>query len=95
MKLVSRILIVLFIAFLSTPTIVTLIEKNTDVSIFYNFSEEEIHKDLKVIKAFLKQNNNFSLFETKNILKSKIISKNMLPHNNVSEEIFSPPPELV
>ena len=86
---------VLFIAFLSTPTVVTLIEKATDISMFYNFSEEEIHKDLKVIKEVIKQNNNFSFLEIENILKSKIISKNMLRHDNVTEEIFSPPPELV
>ena len=85
---------VLFIAFLSTPTIVTLIEENTDVSFFYNFSEEEIHQDLKVIKAVLKQNNNLSFLKTKNNLKLKIISKNESRHDNVTEEIFSPPPEL-
>lgn len=86
---------ILFIAFLSTPTVVTLIEKATDISMFYNFSEEEIHKDLKVIKEVIKQNNNFSFLEIENILKSKIISKNMLCHDNVTEEIFSPPPEFV
>ena len=85
---------VLFIAFLSTPTIVTLIEETTDVSYFYNFSEEEIHQDLKVIKAVLKQNNNLSFLKAKNNLKLKIISKNESRHDNVIEEIFSPPPEL-
>jgi hypothetical protein len=65
MKSVARILMVLFIAFLSMPTIVTLIEKNTDVSLFYSFAEEEIHKDLKEIKADLKQQFDYPSLDSK------------------------------
>ena len=95
MKLVARILMVLFITFLSTPTVVTLIEKNTDVSLFYSFSEEEIHKDLKEIKADLKQQFDYPFLDAKIKLNSKIVSENLSRHDNVAEEIFSPPPELV
>ena len=45
----------LFIAFLSAPTVVTLIKKNTDTSLFYSFAEEEINKELKEVKAEVKQ----------------------------------------
>ena len=86
---------VLFIAFLSTPTVVTLIEKATDISMFYNFSEEEIHKDLKVIKADLKQQFDYPFMDLKIKLNSKIISENLSHHDNVTSSIFSPPPELV
>lgn len=92
MKLVARILMVLFITFLSTPTVVTLIEKNTDISLFYSFSEEEIHKD---IKADLKQQFDYPFLDAKIKLNSKIISENLSRHDNVADEIFSPPPELV
>ena len=95
MKSVARILMVLFIAFLSMPTIVTLIEKNTDVSLFYSFAEEEIHKDLKEIKEDLKQQFDYPFMDAKIKLNSKIISENLSHHDNVSEEIFSPPPEFV
>ncbi|WP_298121258.1 hypothetical protein [Flavobacterium sp.] len=95
MKSVARILVVLFIAFLSTPTVVSLIEKNTDVSIFYSFSEEEIHKDLKEIKAELKQQFDYPFMDLKIKLNSKIISENLSHHDNVTSSIFSPPPELV
>ena len=95
MKSVARILMVLFIAFLSTPTIVTLIEKNTDISMFYSFSEEEIHKDFKDIKADIKQHFDYPFIEFKVTTNSKIISENLSRHDNVFEEIFSPPPELV
>ena len=91
----NKILMVLFIAFLSMPTIVTLIEKNTDVSLFYSFAEEEIHKDLKEIKADLKQQFGYPSLDSKIKLNSEIVSENLSHHDNVAEEIFSPPPELV
>ena len=94
MRFVARILLVLFVAFLSTPTIVKLIEKNTDISVFYSFSEEEIHKDYKEIKANLNQEFEFTFVNLSNITSSKIISENLSKHDNVFEEIFSPPPEL-
>lgn len=95
MKLVARILLVLFITFLSTPTVVTLIEKNTDISLFYSFAEEEIHKDFKEIKADLKQQFDYPFLDSKIKLNSKIVSENLSQHDKVLEEIFSPPPELV
>jgi ABC-type uncharacterized transport system substrate-binding protein len=95
MKLMSRILLLLFITFLSTPTLVTLIEKQTDVSIFYNFSEEEIHKDLKEIKANLKEDTTLVFFDWGQQENSKIIFENLSRHDNVFSKIFSPPPEIV
>lgn len=92
MKSVARILMILFITFLSTPTIVTLIEKNTDVSLFYSFSEEEVHKEFK---ADLRQNFDYPFLDIEINNDTKIISENLLQHDKVSEEIFSPPPELV
>lgn len=95
MKFAARILMFIFIAFLSTPTIVTLIEKNTDISMFFSSSEEETQKDFKEIKADLKQHFDYPFIECKISSNSKIISENLSRHDNVSEEIFSPPPELI
>lgn len=95
MKLIARFILFIFVAFLSTPTIVTLIEKNTDVSMFYNFAEEENHKDIKQIKADLSLGFDYPLIELRNNRDSKITSKNLLRHDNIAEEIFIPPPELV
>lgn len=86
---------VFFIVFLSTPTLVSLIEKNTDVSFFYNFAEEEIYKDLSEIKIDLKQQFVYPFLDTKIKLNSKIVSENLSRHDKVLEEIFSPPPELI
>jgi hypothetical protein len=77
------------------PTIVTLIEKNTDISVFYSFSEEEMHKDLKEVKANFKEELYFVFFDWNPKIKPKIIFENLAKHDNVFATIFSPPPELV
>lgn len=94
MKLIARFILFIFVAFLSTPTIVTLIEKNTDVSMFYNFAEEENHNDIKEIKANLNLVFDYPLIDAAKNTDSKIISKNSLRHIKITEEIFIPPPEL-
>ena len=95
MKYLSGIVLLLFVTFLSTPTIVTLIEKQTDISIFYSFSEEEIHKELKEIKANLKEETRIVLLDWNQQKNTKIIFENLSKHDNVFAAIFSPPPELV
>jgi hypothetical protein len=95
MKLIARFILFLFIAFLSTPTIVTLIEKNTDVSMFYDFAEEENNKELKEIKSDLILGFDYPFIDTRPIYDSIITTKNLLRHDKISEEIFIPPPELI
>lgn len=95
MKTAVSIMLFVFISFLSLPTIVTMIKKNTDISAFYSFSEEEITKHAKEVKAELKfcySDESFSFAPTP---KNKIISENLSKHDKVLEEIFSPPPELI
>ena len=84
----------MFITFLSTPTIVTLIEKNTDTILFFSFNDKEIHKDIKEVKAEVKQQFDYSFIDLqlKNIA---IISENLSNHDNIASEIFSPPPKLI
>ncbi|MEO5776592.1 MAG: hypothetical protein ABIQ27_06785 [Flavobacterium sp.] len=94
MKLLSRLLLIVFIAFLSTPTLVTLIKKNTDTSIFYSFAEEEIHKQVKEVKAELKQQFDYPFLDLKIDKNTTIISENLSRHDNVASEIISPPPDL-
>jgi hypothetical protein len=95
MKAFSRILLVLFVLFLSTPTVVTLIKKTTDTSMFYSFTEEEIHKELKEVKAEVKQHFDYPFLDLKIDKNTSIISENLSRHDNVASEIFSPPPELI
>ncbi len=96
MKLIARFILFLFVAFLTTPTIVTLIEKNSDVSLFYSFSEEENHhKDLKEIKADLRLGFDYPFIEKMERRNTKIISENNTRHDHIAGEIFIPPPEFI
>ena len=95
MKLIARFILIVFITFLSTPTIVTLIEKNTDISLFYSFSEEEVHKSYNEIKAAVKESSDYHLLDSKINPNTIIVSENLSRHDNVADEIFSPPPELM
>jgi len=94
MKFLARFLLVFFVFFLATPTIVSVVKKNTNISMFYSFNEEEIQKDFKELKADLSSNYEVTILNFTNATTSKIVSENLSRHDNVSEQIFSPPPEL-
>ena len=94
MKFFAKLLLLVFVTFLSTPTIVTLIQKNTDTSLFYSFAEEEIHKELKEVKAEVKQHFDYPFLDLKIQKNTTIISENLSRHDNVASEIISPPPEF-
>lgn len=95
MKLAVKILIFLFIAFLATPTIVSLIERKVNTSMFYSSSEEECphHKEMKEIKAELKTHE-FDFFNFSVKSSSLIVSENKSRHDKVTASIFSPPPNV-
>ena len=95
MKLFSRLILVLFLAFLSAPTVVTLIEGNSNISILYSFSEEEIQKELKEVKAEVKHHFDYPFLELEIFKNTAIISENLSRLDNIASEIFSPPPELI
>lgn len=95
MKFFARLVLMIFVMFLSTPTVVTLIKKNTDTSLFYSFAEEEIHKELKEVKAEVKQQFDYPFLDLRIKKNTAIISENLSRHDNVASEIFSPPPELI
>lgn len=93
MKFAVKIVLVIFITFLSTPTIVSLIEKKNDTSFFYSMAEEEeSHKDFKVEFIF---HSPFELIVFSNPASKPILSKNLLKHDNLSASIFIPPPEQI
>ncbi|RRO16828.1 hypothetical protein [Flavobacteriaceae bacterium 14752] len=50
-KIYATYLLFLFIAFLATPTVVKILDKNADVSIVYTFAEEE--KSETSVSSFL------------------------------------------
>ena len=93
MKLIIKVVIFVFFIFPSTPTILSLIEKNTDVSFFYSAAElEDMNKDVKLEFKF----DTFSISFLNLPKKSSIVlSENLSKHDNISSSIFIPPPDLV
>lgn len=93
MKLIAKLFLFVFITFLSTPTIISLIEKSTDTSYFYSTSEEEqVHKE---VKAELKLELAYTLALFSSNTSSLIQSENLSKHDNIAATIFIPPPEQV
>lgn len=95
MKLKVQIVLILFMSFLATPTVLGVINADVDTSYFYNMAEEEENhvsfNEIKMLPAFfsipnlkmlLFKNNNFNVIDD---LKLKSLSIN----------IFLPPPELI
>lgn len=93
MKIIAQLLLFVFVSFLVTPTIVSVIKKDADISAFYSFSEEE--KTQKEIKAII----NFEVVCTPLDLSQLncrlIFSENLSKHDKISSKIFIPPPEQV
>ncbi len=94
MKFAVKIALIVFLVFLSTPTIVSLIEKNTDTSFFFDLSEEE-EESQKEFKADFKFYSALEVvafsIDTSNLILSESLSK----HDNISATIFVTPPEQV
>ena len=84
MKFITGFLLVFFISFLATPTIVSVIKKSTDISMFYSFNEEELQKDFKELKADLSHNYEFAFVNSLSTTTSKIISENLSKYNIIN-----------
>ena len=92
MKFAVKIVIFIFFIFLSTPTIVSLIERNSDISIFYGSAElEDMQKEVKLEFKF--DTFSFAFFKQPK-MSSLILSENLSKHDNISTSIFIPPPDL-
>jgi hypothetical protein len=94
-KTIVTILLFVFVSFIAAPTVMSLIKENRTSSLFFNCDEEEMIKDFKELKVVLNQDFSFIPVHYSFPTNSNIISENLSRHDNVSEEIFSPPPELI
>jgi hypothetical protein len=92
MKFAVRLVLFLFITFLLTPTIVRLVEENTDTSYIYSMSEEE--RAYKEINADFKFDIAVEFINFPISTSSLILSKNVLEHDSISSDIVIPPPDL-
>lgn len=92
MKFVARILLFIFIAFLSTPTIVQALKKGNSTAISFSIAEEEVHKELKnVMHPIILEH---EVVIPVCIKKKTIISENIVKLDNISPSIFAPPPNI-
>jgi hypothetical protein len=92
MKKLASILLFLFVLFLITPTVVSAIENDGDVSVVSNFSEEEqVQKDFKLIIYFEQIHNKLYLPSVRNQF---ISSENSVKYYTISLGILIPPPKL-
>jgi hypothetical protein len=93
MKVLARILLFIFIAFLITPTIVQVLKKDNSAALSLNFSEEEeAYKEFKAtVHPFILEHEVPLLVW---IQKKMIISENIVELDNISPSIFAPPPNL-
>lgn len=87
--------LVLFGIFLITPAIVTIIEKNADVSMFYSATEEENNETIKVVDDRIVK----SIHDSSFVLSSPLYEKGMtgyveILYTSYQADNFSPPPEF-
>lgn len=92
-SIVSKFFLLIFLAFLTAPTIITVIDDTYDVSVFYNINEEENNNlnEIKKMEFHLEDDFFLSFFEP---IKSNQVSdfySNLYTHLKIDN--LSPPPE--
>lgn len=93
MKIIAKIFLILFSTFLTTPTIITVIEKSSDRSVFFNMSEEE-HFYKEIIAPVSLEH--FLHVHTSSEASSKIIlSEKFSKHDKITASMFIPPPNAL
>lgn len=96
MKLAVKLVLLMFMTFIVTPTVVSLIKEDVDTSMVYSMSEEEQHNNCcKELKAGLLHTDYMIFSNYAENSSSLIISQHTLKHDNAASTIFSPPPEQV
>ncbi|RAV29445.1 hypothetical protein [Sinomicrobium soli] len=93
-KSVAISLVIIFGVFIITPTVVTLIEKDADVSLFYSAAEEESKETIKIVDDRIAK----SMYDTP-FLASFISGKGTMVyienlHASCLADKFCPPPEF-
>jgi hypothetical protein len=86
----------MFITFLSTPTIVGMVDDQVDTSYFYSTcEEEENHAPFNEIKSVPTKNFSFINFSLNKIAKLNVLIEHDLSFANLAHQIFSPPPNFL
>jgi hypothetical protein len=95
MKVLCKIVLAIFILFLATPTIVSVINKDIDTSYFFNMDEEESHNAFNEIKTIPSIYSIPIVIDFEGFQKVKFSILNDRKVNSIKPTIFIEPPELV
>lgn len=96
MKLLVNIFLFIFITFLSTPTLIGMIDDKADTSYFYTMcEEEENHAPFNEIKTVPIVNYSFFDFTLNKLEKLNVLIEHDLSFDNLAHQIFSPPPNIL
>ena len=95
-KIYATYLLFLFIAFLATPTVVKMLDKNADVSIVFSFTEEEQSETSSLVNVdfLLNTHDIIDHFYLENKDNSIIDGYNFVVITHYTT-IASPPPDVV
>jgi hypothetical protein len=95
MKFLCNLILLLFILFLSTPTIVSVIDSGADTSNFFNSSEEESHCQFSEIKSITISYSIPLVIDIEGLQKVQCSILNDRKVNSLKPKIFIPPPEFI
>jgi hypothetical protein len=77
------------------PTIVTLIENKSDVSILFSIDDKETQKDVKDLLESIDFDHKYVVRNFSNRNTPKIIFENISNLDSISFDIVIPPPKMV
>ncbi len=94
MRLISNILLLIFILLLATPTVVTTIDKNIDITCFLNIGEEECQDYIQELKSIPTIYTNLFTTDFEGIQKVRYETLNEQKVDSLKPSTLLQPPEL-
>ena len=94
MEFLSKLVLIVFIMFLATPTIVSAIDNSVDTSYFFNMSEEENHADFSEIKSITTIYSIPLIIDFEGLQKVEYSILKDRKVNSIKPNVFLQPPEL-
>lgn len=93
MEIMSQLLLFVSNSLVITLTIVSVLEENSDITLFYRYSnQEKANKEFEAVFSFDVQNITDDLsFSNSNLIQSENLSK----HDKIASKIFVFPPQQV
>lgn len=89
----AQLILIVFTSFLVTPTIISVIKKNADASVFFSYADPE--KANNEIEAVFSFDIDCVLCDFSFLNPKLIQSENLCKHDKIFSKIFIPPPERV